>query len=352
MAFATKTIDLAEINKALDVSPADTLVFKERKPAAGKTWFPGVGYLDVKYRLSAQDTPASTVMYGRELTIIVPPSNPADPNSTMNKYKKGNADDNEDNKHKTTIFVSGNSNPTYKNTISKVNAECDRWIKEAEKAGVLKGWVKDNTQFHQMQSTHYSDECPIEEKRGKPYLDSANAEDHRIKIELDFGTYPTDEKTPADKRGKPKTIIKDFSKSKIDEVTGEIEFEIATVDGRPIDETNAYKFLTINSVIEEFYIGFSSISKSKTGISKKQQAQVLVVRSAKAQGTIEKKSNADMINKIKAMTMGAKPSTPPAEPVSTHTPTPADPQASEDAAKKLAEEAEKERLLAETMAKF
>jgi hypothetical protein len=84
--------------------------------------------------------------------------------------------------------------------------------------------------------------------------------------------------------------------------TQQIEYQLATVDGKPVDETNIHKLITNGTKIEEIYISFGTTSKSPQGISTRQIVQEIVITPSAPRKTdgYQKVSNSDLVEKIAA----------------------------------------------------
>jgi len=294
--FAPKVVTTEEVIHAFEKNPAETLWMKEKKPAEGSKWKPGVGYIDNKFRTESTKDAQNILIYGREALVTRGPPNPDDPNDFGNQYVT------DGNKEERQIEISGEHSGGLGKVVKLFSIERERQIIDLcspDKKLLGSDWKK---KFVPMFRTHTSDSDAIkEEYRNKQFKDSDGKDDFRFAISLDFSRYAESPKVPADKRGKPITTIRDFRTGKLNEKTGLVEYELATVDGKIIDENNVHKFITMGSTIEEFLVSMATTSKSSYGTSTKRIAYELVVAPNTAERVIERKDNSDLIKKIQAM---------------------------------------------------
>jgi len=291
--FSTKVVDVAEVARAFEKNAAEALWMKEDKPKEGSKWRTGVGYINNKFKTESTKDAQNILIYGRDMLITRGPPNMDDPNDKGLEYIS------ESNKQERRIEVSGEHSGGLGKIVKLFNVERDRQITDlCEKKLLGSDWKK---KFVPMFKTHTSDSDTIkEEYRNKQYKDKDGNVDFRFDVVLDFSRYGEGPKIPADKRGKPITTIKDFRTGRLNEKTNLVEYELATVDGKIIDEMNVHKFITFGSTIEEYMVSLHSTSKSAQGTSTKRLAIELVVMPNTQERVIERKDNSDLIKKIQA----------------------------------------------------
>lgn len=296
MAFTTKTFRVEEVIKAMEVSARDTIHFKEVKPKdSSKVW--RARYVDTTIQIDKNDKPHKAAIYARDIYIIGGPYDPADPNSR--KFDDDKDDDAD--KKSVKIVISGNNSGSYGQFVKMFAEERKAQFAALEDAGQMHE-VKDQ-KYNPMFTTKYGLQSTIKAMIGQPFKDPKDStkEDFRIKLTLDFGTYPTETRIPESKRGKPKCIVKDFRTGRLNETTNQIEYDLFMVDGRPVDETNAFKVFTSGSIIEEIYITVDNTSISGFGVTTKQTVQEIVINPTERAsiGDIHREDNTDLMQKIK-----------------------------------------------------
>lgn len=295
MAFTTKTFTAGQLLKALQANAPATVTLKERKQKenAAKKWRAGVGYVDCKLSIDPTDERAyAASVYARGVRVVRGPPDPADENKGFDRKNTKEA----------IVIVSSNHSGGYGEMIQLFNNERDRQLTEMEDKGQIRGY-KDKKMWP-MSNGHYSDQARAE-FAGKPFPDPVDKDktDRRINLVMDFSTFPDVQYIPVEKRGKVCTVVKDFKTGRLNEATGEIEYELYTVDGRPVDETNAHKVFTSGTILEEVYVAFTTTSKSQFGVSTKQIVQEVVVNTRVNSnfGKIERVDNADLLERIRKL---------------------------------------------------
>lgn len=294
MALVTKTYKGSEAVAAMRENAAGAVVFIEKKAPEGKPWRPGVGYMDTKFKLSPDGKAVNAGFYFRGVLLAKGVSDPTQ--AAKYQQKDGKKDD-----QSVSAAFSHNNSGELSEFVALFNATRDEQIKAQEAAGTIVGWS--GKQFREMIKDKYSVDYASDEYKGKPFQDPLDKDktDKRSYLKFDFDTYPNHDSIPEDKRGKPKCIIRDFSTGRLNEETGQIEYALATVDGRPIDHTNAHRFITDKSTIEELYIAVPSTSKSAQGVSTQIVVIEAVVNSRQWESRgMEKQDNADLLAKIMA----------------------------------------------------
>lgn len=283
MAFTNKTIKAEELLAALEKSASDTLTFEKKKVPEGKKY--KCEYFNTFIQTDPSDKPYNPSIYFRDGFII---AGPPDPNSP---------DAQENNGTTVSLKCSGINSGAYGKLIKLFDAERVRKLSADE-------YNLADMKFCPMYTEKYSRKAK-KEYAGKSFPNPKNKEenDWRFMLTLDFGTYPTNDKIPEHMRGKPKTIIKDFRTGRINETTGQIEYDLLTVDGQPIDLTNAHKAFGHGSIIEEGYVSMSSTSVSQFGVSTRQTAIELVITPAAPSdfGKLETVDNSALLDKIRKL---------------------------------------------------
>lgn len=122
-------------------------------------------------------------------------------------------------------------------------------IKELKKTKgqTFKTWP---TKVNDTIRTHYSENCPLDDKAGTPYLNKDGIEDPRIGVNIDFDTYKPHEKMPKVYHNRPKTVIYAVKKNKF----GKRVIELLTYpnsDGEEelVNEHNVHKRIGSGSKI-------------------------------------------------------------------------------------------------------
>lgn len=252
--------------KAFEERGDDVLVITERKPAQGKTWRTGVGYISMQYVINANEPPRNCTFYATDVLIA---STLPDPSK-----KKKNPGDREE-KSVSLAYSYNNSNSLGK-LMERIQIARDNQIAKLMAKGELSTW-QNKTKISMIKTNHGVDEATPADLRGTPYKDPTNKEkvDKRGYLHVDFTTYG--DEMNIQKRGCVKSCVQDFRTGSCGK-NGIFRYALALSDDKkPINETNAFRFLTGGSTIVELYVTVNSTSKSQYGISTRQEATILIV---------------------------------------------------------------------------
>lgn len=160
-----------------------------------------------------------------------------------------------------------------------LNPEFDRTVREMDKAGTL---VIGKREVHPLYQTHYSDDHKDAKLRAQPV--PADKQKGRFKIEIDEvfpAKYPHKFLV-----GQPKTIIYDARTERKVVKDGKeiVEYDVATVDGQPLNKDNIHKFVTNGSVIVKARIMMPSTARSSKHVSLPQVANKVILMPGGAGG--------------------------------------------------------------------
>jgi len=296
MSLTTKTFRVEEVVKAMNVSARETIQFKEIKPKdANKQW--RARYVTATIQIDKSDKPHNASIYARDIYIIGGPFDPNDPSTR--KYDDDN--ENDGNKKSVKILISGNNAGDYGKFVKMFDAERRAQFAALEDAGQIHD-VKDQ-KYNPMFTIKYGSQSNNKAMIGQPFKDpkDPNKDDFRIKLTLDFSQFPNTNMIPESKRGKPKCVVKDFRTGRLNEQTGQIEYDLFMVDGVPVDETNAFKVFRSGAIIEEVYITVDNTSVSGFGITTQQNVQEIVISPSERPtgGNLQREDNTDLLQKIK-----------------------------------------------------
>ena len=294
--FPERTLTVEQAQQVLDQNPTDGINFLKRVDEKGeeKSFSQGTRYLSVGIKNPDGEGHVTPIIYGKDIYIV---RGPQDPNAEGATKKQGRGI------KQTTITISHNHSNGYGKLIRDFQHQRDARIGALEEQGYLDGYADEKK--CQMYSDKYSKKAN-KDYRGKPFPDPKDKEqnDCRSYLTLDFNTYG--DNAPQNKRGKPITIVKDFTTGRLNEETRRIEYDMALIDGKPVDHTNAHKYFTGGSIIEELYVHVGSLSCSQQGVSIQQVVREIVVsRKAIAVREMERIDNADdalleKLNKLRA----------------------------------------------------
>lgn len=289
MAFTSKTYTTAEVDAAITADPVATLIITERKKE-GKVYKGGTQYFDSTYVVGG-NRPVACAIYAREVRVVRGPEDPANPTHAFDDKKEGDA------KREVVIGISHNHSGGYGPLVRKINDARDNFFDKT-----FPQWKKEKK--FPMFSERYPSTAHKDYK-DKQYQDPVDKTkvDFRSNLVLDFGSFGNETYIPAEKRGKPKCLVKDFTTGKLNEKTQQIEYDLLLVDGAPVNETNAWKVFQSGTILEELYVVANNTSKSKFGIATKQMVSEVVV-SVRAEFKpidIQREQNVDLLAKIKAV---------------------------------------------------
>lgn len=286
--FTSKTYTTAQINASFKANRAATVAFTERKAKDGKVYKGNTIYLDTTWTVG-EDKPCQCAIYARDVRIVRGIEDPNDPN------KKFQIDKKEDSKE-VVVGISHNHSGGYGELVrafnderdSRLDVEFPQWKKE-----------KKNPMF----SERYPDTAH-KDFAGKPYNDPVDntKHDYRSNLAFDFSSWGSESYIPMEKRGKPKCIVWDFRTGRLDPTTNRIVYDMLLVDGKPVNETNAWKVFKSGAIFEEIYVTINNTSKSKFGIATKQLVSEAVIspREEIRTGDINRIDNNDLLARIAA----------------------------------------------------
>ena len=289
MAFTSKTYAVGDVIKSMEANIETAVTFVLRPAKDGKVYKGGTEYVDTMFTIG-ENRPANIALYARDVHVVRGLEDPNDPNNKFAIEKKEGSKE-------VVIGVSHNHSGGYGTFVKKFNAHRDgTFAKQFPK------WNKEK--YNPMFSERYPDTA-FKDVAGKPYPDplDANKTDCRSNLVLDFGAYANETYIPQHLRGKPKCVVKDFRTGVFNPKTNQIDYQLFLVDGRPVDETNAWKVFKSHCTLEEVYVTVSNTSKSKFGIATKQCVSEVVVnpREDVRTGEIAHVPNTDLLAKIAAI---------------------------------------------------
>lgn len=189
----------------------------------------------------------------------------------------------------TTISMSG----VLGEFMMELNKQYLKVVKAAVDAGVI---VQGSRRLH---SLGIQDKVSEEAKENP----GAPIDDPILRLKIDFRNYPAQHPTSV-LRGRPKTVIKDATKPKIDKRTGKtIDFEPATVLNKetgkeePLTADNVHEFVTEGSVIVRGSFSVPSVVSSASWISSPIIAHELVIARG-IRSTIESEAAKDDLDEL------------------------------------------------------
>lgn len=305
MAPPIRRISAKQLYEQISSNPTDSIIIEESKPKDSNTkWRASFAKNTFNVKISNSDeapTKINAIIENTGLIVVSPPSDPNDEKSMYAVFNK----DNEKSKNELRISVSGNHSGDYVNLIRLFNKERDERIPKmvAEKMlGV--GWKgqKNNDMIKHEYGEHAKD------KAGQHYKDPLDPtkDDVRIPLTIDFTINSQNSK---ENKGLPKTLIYDARTYRI--VNDEhgnpvrIDYDLAMVEGKPLDMNNCHKFITNGSELIECDISIDTTSKSGQGISTKQVIKRAVVNPKEQIRIVEAPKNLDILGKLQKLRGGA-----------------------------------------------
>lgn len=318
-----RRISSSRLYEEIAKNPAEAIKFEESKPKDSTTKW-RASYMKTKFnvKVSASDekpTEINALIENNDLLVVSPPSDPNDEKSMFSVFNK----DSEKPKTELRVSVSGNHSGDYVKLITLFNKERDERIPKMVADKTLSiGW---KAQKHLEMIKHEYGEF-AKDRAGQHYKDPLDPtkDDVRIPLILDFSINAQNSK---ENKGLPKTLIYDARTYR--EVKDEhgnpirIDYDLAMIEGKPIDMNNCHKFITNGSEFIECDISIDTTSKSGQGVSTKQVIRRVVVNPKEQTYTVEAPKNLDMLSRLQKLRGGAsKPASAPAQSLPTTAATP------------------------------
>ncbi len=289
--------------------PAGVFKYEEIKPKDSKTTWRS-GYMKNKFGVMMSPTDEkpieiNAIIENTDFRVVSPPSDPNDEKSMHCTFNK----DNEKPKTELRISISGNHSGHYVDLIRLFQKERDERIPKMVADKLLSiGWKnqKNNSMIKEEYGEHAKD------RAGQHYKDPQDPtkDDVRIPLILDFSINAQNSK---ENKGLPKTLIYDARTFRvIKDEKGEplrIEYDLAMVEGQPINMNNCYKFITNGSEFIECDISIDTTSKSGQGISTKQVVKRVVVNPKEQTYFTEAPKNLDMLSRLQKLRGGSSTTT-------------------------------------------
>lgn len=281
--------------------PTNVIKFEELKPKdSNAKW--RASYMKNKFNVMVSSTDEkpteiNALIENNDFLVVSPPSDPNDEKSMHATFNK----DNDKPKNELQISISGNHSGNYVDLIRVFQKERDDRIpKMVADKSLAVGWKgqKNNSMIKEEYSEFAKD------KAGQHYKDPRDPtkDDVRIPLVLDFSINAQSSK---ENKGLPKTLIYDARTFR--EIFDEqgnllrIEYDLAMVEGKPIDMNNCYKFITNGSEFMECDISIDTTTKSGQGISTKQVVRRVVVNPKEQQYVVEAPRNTSILDKLKKL---------------------------------------------------
>jgi hypothetical protein len=252
-----KVFNPSDVLAALEKDAPSTLKIELKKNKDGKTYKGGVEYLQAKFVVGADN--ARGLVRLQDITVTADIREPADDE----EERKG-----------TNIETDLASSGVLGKMMVALNTEYMRQVNALITEGKF---VPGLNLVRPMIQTHYSNKCPIAELKGKK-IQKNGVDSPKIRMSLDFSTYP-DTFPIKEFRGLPKTVVYDFRTGKVD-ANGRIVYEVAKVNGMPVNDSNVHEFIKRGSVIRDGRLSLDTLSSSNFGVSFKKIATKLVVEPA------------------------------------------------------------------------
>lgn len=290
--------------------PANSIKFEENKPKDSNTKW-RASYMKNKFSVKIaptdeKPTEINAIIENNDLVVVSPPSDPNDEKGMFATFNK----DNDKPKKELRISISGNHSGDYVKLISLFNKERDERIPKmvADKTLTV-GWKGQKN--NEMIKHEYGEFA--KDRAGQHYKDPIDStkDDVRIPLILDFNI---NDQNSRENKGLPKTLIYDARTYRlVNDEQGNplrIEYDLAMVEGKPIDMNNCHKFITNGSELIECDISIDTTTKSGQGISTKQVVKRVVVNPKERSYAAEAPKNLDMLSRLeKLRNSGAKPAT-------------------------------------------
>lgn len=292
-----KRIPIAELYEHVSKNPAENVIMEEVKPKGDKKWL--ASYMKNTFN-AGQEKPVNAIIGCTDLLVVSPPADPNDQESLYVLFNKNNKNTDKP-KTELQISISGNHSGRYVDLIRLFENERRTRIPQMiEKKTLSYGWneQKQIKMIKERYSEHSKD------RAGEHYKDPTDSEkdDVRIPLVLDFDVYP---QTAKFNKGQPKTLIYDARTFRVvkDEkgIESHIEYDLAMVEGKPIDINNCHKFITAKSEIIECDISIDTTSKSNQGISTKQVVHRIVVNPKEQTYAASKPNNISLLHRLQQL---------------------------------------------------
>lgn len=272
MSSIITVIPAKELIESIRANPNDVLCIEKRRV---DKMYKGSQFLNVYFKHNGKKVPAYFSFSGFETTIGV--ADPNDAKDTRNEHKG------------TRLCV--------ESKLSRAG-ECGEllsllnplWIATAEKHFADGTLFRDGQKIKPLLQTHYSRKCAKEELRGK------ELEDKKVRLKLDFSTYPQNYPVKF-LAGKKKTTIYDYNSRYVTK-TGAVQYREAMVDGVPVDESNVHLFINRGSTIHGGRVQLDSACLSGMWYSLPLVASKLIIERGKtgegySDDIIEEEGDAD-----------------------------------------------------------
>lgn len=235
----------------IDAGKTDVIQIREKKNKPKKNY--KVSYLDIFIKAEGHTGPA--IFKANDVEITYGLRDPA--------YEEN---DDEEGPRKLSVCTSVADSGKFGEMMEKLNP---LFVAEVERCAKEKIIVKAKRNVKEFVSTHYSSDR-TDEKAGEEF------DSPLINFKIDFSLFP-DNYPRKFLRGKPKSMVYDFTNDYKD-ANGRTQYKLAkTPDGDALDDSNAFMFLTSGSVIKEGRIHMESLAVSQNWISVPTLAGKLVV---------------------------------------------------------------------------
>jgi len=240
-----------EVLKEIRAGSKDVIQIREKKNKPKKNY--KVSYLDIFIKAGGHTGPA--IFKATDVEITYGLRDPA--------YEEN---DDDEGPRKLSVCTSVADSGTFGEMMQELNP---LFLAEVERCAKEKIIVKAKRNIKEFVSTHYSSDRK-DEKAGEAF------DSPLINFKIDFSLFP-DNYPRKFLRGKPKSMIYDFTNDYID-ANKRTQYKLAkTPDDEALDDSNAFMFLTSGSVVKEGRIHMESLAVSQNWVSVPTLAGKLVV---------------------------------------------------------------------------